>query len=525
MNEETQWRRLHPLSPLLRGGLALIIVLGIIVANFRDQILRLFVSDRIGDELAVMQEWGPGRVIDYVVANDLVIVAVGAILGILLLITGISWLSWRFLTYRITDEAVEERSGVIFRQHRRAPLDRIQNVNLHRSLLARILGATAVEVSTGGSGGKVSLRFLGHADATRVREQILRAVAKRQGRAESPETVPSASAAPEAGHARPASVQDFLEARARDIADFDVDPAAAAAGALVRVPHGRLLASIALSTEVFILVLLVIGVFIGSIWATPFVLFTLLPLTLAFIGIVIGQANTGWGFTLSRSSDGIRIGAGLTSTTTETVPFGRIHAVEVRQPLGWRFTGWWKMRITTAGHSLARGGQNKLQNTVLPVGGIDEVLRVLDAILRNEFAPAQTESLRDGIIGPAEHYLKPRARSRWLLGPAGRRAGISIDQSDAVGPTLRIRSGAMTRKFAILPLGRAQSVQLARPPLHWLFGLAMIQADTVLGPIRLIRRGLDRRDAEAFFEELAAAVVGAQQLEAPVSPANQGVNR
>ncbi len=509
---DTGWRRLHPLSPLLRGGLVFIIVVGIVVANFRDQIIRFFFAQSFGDTLGSVEEWGPGRLIDYLVSNGLVLVALGVILGVLLVIVGLAWVSWRFLTYRITDEAVEERSGVLFRQHRRAPLDRIQNVNLHRTLLARIIGATAVEVSTGGTGGKVTLRFLGHGDAIRVREQILRAVAAKR------EREGASAAAPVPDGSRPPMPQSFLDARVSDIADFDVDPAAAAAGALIRVPPGRLIGSIALSTEVFILVLIVIGISVSTIWASPFVLFTLLPLALAFIGITIGQANSGWGFTLSRSGDGIRVGAGLTSITTETVPFGRIHAIEARQPLGWRLTGWWKMRITTAGHSLARGGQNKLQNTVLPVGGVDDVLRVLDAILRNEGTPDQNESLRDGLDGEAAHYLRAPRRSVWVLGPGRRRAGIDIDHSDSTGATLRIRGGALTRRFAIVPLGRAQSVQLHRPPAHRLLGLGTIQADTVIGPIRLLRRGLDRHDAEQFFESLALAVIGAQQNEGEDRP-------
>ena len=43
------------------------------------------------------------------------------IVGVILLIVFFAWLSWRFRSFRISDEAVEERSGILFRQHRRAP--------------------------------------------------------------------------------------------------------------------------------------------------------------------------------------------------------------------------------------------------------------------------------------------------------------------------------------------------------------------------------------------------------------------
>ena len=40
-----EWHRLHPATPLLRGGLALIIFLGILLSTFRDRLIGLFVPD------------------------------------------------------------------------------------------------------------------------------------------------------------------------------------------------------------------------------------------------------------------------------------------------------------------------------------------------------------------------------------------------------------------------------------------------------------------------------------------------
>ena len=34
-----QWHRLHPLTPVLRGGLFLIVVMGIVITNLRDRIV------------------------------------------------------------------------------------------------------------------------------------------------------------------------------------------------------------------------------------------------------------------------------------------------------------------------------------------------------------------------------------------------------------------------------------------------------------------------------------------------------
>ncbi|MBP6684593.1 MAG: hypothetical protein KA158_04135, partial [Leucobacter sp.] len=38
------WRRLHPVSPLLRGGLVLVVLIGVFIANFRDLFFRMFLA-------------------------------------------------------------------------------------------------------------------------------------------------------------------------------------------------------------------------------------------------------------------------------------------------------------------------------------------------------------------------------------------------------------------------------------------------------------------------------------------------
>src|SRR5690606_31635796 len=155
-----------------------------------------------------------------------------------------------------------------------------------------------------------------------------------------------------------------IDARLRDVVDFDIDPTARERGSLIKVPVMRLIASILLGSEMLVVVVIAIAVAISGIWIGPVVLASALPLGIVLISILIAQFNKGFNFVLSRAADGVRVGAGLTATTTETIPFGRVHAVEAMQPLGWRPFGWWKVRITTAGHSVAQGGQNKLQNTV-----------------------------------------------------------------------------------------------------------------------------------------------------------------
>ena len=537
---ELEWRRLHPLSPLLRGGLFLLVVAGIVIANLRDRLFELFFAREFVDAMGPNE----GDLIDFLIGEHLLVWAFVAVLVAIAAIIGFSWLSWRFSTFRITSEAVESRRGVLFRQHRRAPLERIQSVNLQRSLLARVLGLTQVDVQTAGQGGKVALQYLGHRDAKQVREQILRAVGANRARigagaanaagapgpSAASNAVPGAAAGPgpdSAGGSRAPLAVDFsgvaysetpglIDERLRDLTDFDIDPSARETGMLIKVPLGRLLGSILLSSETMTVVLIAIAIGVSSIWLSPFVLASALPLALVLIGLLFNQFNKGFNFVLSRAADGVRVGAGLTATTTETIPFGRVHAVEAMQPLGWRPFGWWKVRITTAGHSVSQAGQNKLQNTVLPVGELDDVLRVFETLLHNGEPGAEDRAaaLQQALVGPGDGFLRAGPRAGVVLWFGARRAGLRV--ADIVGEhsSLRIRRGWLTRSLVVMPILRAQSVQLSRPPVHRALGLATLQAHTVLGPVRMQMRGIALDEAREAFDVLAGTVVRVQGAEA-----------
>ncbi|MBK0417788.1 PH domain-containing protein [Leucobacter sp. CSA1] len=543
------WRRLHPLSPLLQGGLIFVVIVGVIIANLRDSIIGLFVGGEAASE-------NGGDVLDLfstILERGLLLAVIGGLLGFVALVVFFAWLSWRFHTYRVGDDAVEARKGILFRQHRRAPLERIQSVNLKRPLLARALGLTQIEIQTAGQGGKVDLNYLGHKDAKTVREQIIRraAISKRGGRpapgADSAFAVSADSAAAVSADGTPyAQAHGAFEQRVSDFADFDIDPSARERGALVSVPVGRLVGSILLSWEVIFAVVLIVAVPIAAaVWEWA-ILAGLIPLLVVMVGVAFGQFNKGFNFTLSHSEDGVRTSAGLTSTSTETIPFGRIHAVEARQPLLWRRFGWWKVRITRAGQKASESGQSQAGGVVLPVGFEADVIRVLETLLPGIGDEAhEAEGLRDGLVGSADGYLGAGPRAGWVLWWGRRRAGIRVDGVDGArggagvrgvdgargdhgadeGATLRIRRGALTRSFTVAPILRAQSVQLHRPLVHRVLGLATIQFDTVLGPVNTKMRGLELERARQVFDLLADAVVRVQSGEAERRAAAQPAPR
>jgi putative membrane protein len=86
-------------------------------------------------------------------------------------------LRWRTTRYRITDERVELHTGLLRRQRRSVPRDRIRTVDLTAPLLHRVFGLSVVQVgsATGAAspGDRLDLDAVSKAEAERLRRKLL----------------------------------------------------------------------------------------------------------------------------------------------------------------------------------------------------------------------------------------------------------------------------------------------------------------------------------------------------------------
>ena len=60
-------------------------------------------------------------------------------------------LSYRFYRYEIREEGFRKESGIIWKSYTTIPYGRIQNVDIHRGLLDRLLGLSRVDIHTAGN--------------------------------------------------------------------------------------------------------------------------------------------------------------------------------------------------------------------------------------------------------------------------------------------------------------------------------------------------------------------------------------
>jgi putative membrane protein len=488
-----EWHRLHPATPLLKGGFFLIVVLGYVATNLRERLIGFFLPKdgrgRGGDE---------GDPVGYVLDHGLIVPALLIIIGVLVILIAAFYVSWRMHSFRITDEVVEVRSGILFRTNRKARLDRIQGINIARPVFARLFGAAKLEISQAGHDANVQLSYLGGTAADDLRREILRlASGTRQAERRAAADAVQANASPGVIGRR---VNEFLAP--------ELDPDAAPPESVVNIHLGRLIGSIVLGTGTVVALLVIVGAIVWvSVSGDFFAIFILFPSILGFGSYYIRRFTKSLRYTIAGTPDGVRIGFGLLSTANETLPPGRIHSIEVSQPLLWRPAGWWQIRVNRASQTSGRGSANQANTTILPVGNITDVTRVLAIMLPDLVGADSVELIRSGMVSRGDDgFTNSPRRAAWLRPFSWRRNGFLLAPGSIV-----VRKGAIWRRLIIVPQPRLQSVGITQGPLLRMLRLAKIQLHTVAGPIRADLGAVDREQAITFFEDVAAVAVSAGQ--------------
>jgi putative membrane protein len=388
--------------------------------------------------------------------------AVGGLLGALLLVAvvglmvllilGMFVLGWSRREF-FFDDAGDFRldDGVVQRKERRVALSRLQSVDVVRPLLGRIVGLAQVRIEVAGGGdSRVVLSYLTEAQAQALRaELIARAAGVHPQAGEAPEVV------------------------------------------LTAVPTSDLVVSLLLRSETMILIgfsLLVVAAVVATEGPAGLGLLLLtggLPIVTVFT-----QFSRFFGFTVADSPDGLRLRHGLVSVENQTVPPGRVQALEIEEPLLWRRRGWVRVNLNVAG--LQTGDQEgRTEHVLLPVAprevAHDIIARVLPGV-----------DLRAVALAPAPGRARRRAWLQWH--------NLGVGHDERVMVTSR---GFLTRKVAVIPHARTQSVEVSQGPWQRRLGLASVQVDSTPGPVTVValhrEAGQARAIAEAQLVRAAAA--------------------
>ena len=472
---QQQWHRVHFLTPILEFWSLLVGLAVVIFVNINSTIIN------------AVSSWADGESL-----SDLLI-GTAILLGIAVLVVGLSYFWWRAMGFRLDDEEIARKKGVISTQVRSARFNRIQAVDIVEPFVARIFGLAKVRVETaGGSDSVIEVEYLRKQQAERLRAEVLQRV--RGEKSAEPDTSAPGIVEPSAPEAT------LAETPAGDAAQTNQpDPAHSTDQSnrviIPPIPDGRVLGSRALRPGTVIAVIVVLAQLF-----TPLNIISSFVIVFAALGTLLGHLNNAWQFTATLNETGgpnnspsLDIAYGLTSRRRQSVPLNRIHAVEISQPVLWRLTGWWIVQVDVAGYG-ALSGSDSGSTMILPVGSKQQAQQI--AALVTPLADEQLAEFArpDGFTRP--RYTSPK-QARWCSPIDYQQQGVTL-----VDDAVIIHHGRIGRKVAIVAEPHIQELSLRRGPIQALLGLRSLRLDLVGGPVSMVGADLSPGDAEELLEYL-----------------------
>ncbi|MGH2583696.1 MAG: PH domain-containing protein [Dehalococcoidia bacterium] len=307
-------------------------------------------------------------------------------------------IEWRRLHYTVAGNELRVTSGLLERQERLVPLERIQSVEISESLLQRLFRVVGVKIETaagGQRGSDVTLDALSRADARTLRERLL-------ARTPTPTAAPSDPRSPTADHPPPTTdhsppTPDLIRAispAALLILGATSSRAGPALAVLIAVLEpindlfgDRLAALFGVEAGGVRGLIIVLGLLGGGAWL------------LAIVSAVL----TFGGFELRREGDRLLISHGLLDRRRRSVPLARIQAVRVNESILRQPFGLAAVQFDSAGYGRATPDSGVLF-PLLPRAQVPALL-----------AAASPAFAVEG--DPPLHRPPSRARIRYLLNP------------------------------------------------------------------------------------------------------------
>ena len=451
-----QWHRLHPLTPVLQGGVIVLGLMTVVVASLWEGLLLPVILRVVGvdDYDGDSQLWN-------LVRGSLGLTALGAVVFVLLA-GAVFWLQWRVHLVRMDDDVIEVKKGIIAKSSRRARLDRVNTIGVRRPVAARLLGLAKLDIQAAGNDATVVLAYLPTQVAQDVRREIL--------------AEPSTGG--EAHEDTPAERQ-------------------------VEVSLFRYLAALTVSVETLVLVGVVSVVAVFAVVTGELTIWLGAVVALfVYVAYLSGQVLRVGNFVVDSVSGDVRVSLGLLSTSVETIPPERIHALDISQPWPWKLFGWWRLDANLASQPGASNTKAPEHTVILPVATREEVLRVV-ALCVPEVSGEESQLLVSQMLS------EPRAtwarddqvsvvsppRAKWRLPLSARVTGAVADRD-----VVLMRRGVWVARLAVVPLLRIQSVSVSAGPWHRGLRLRRVELQSVQGPVNPRMSGIDETEAMVWWD-------------------------
>ena len=395
--------------------------------------------------------------------------------------------------YHITRTEIVIQSGILTRQHRSIPIERIQNIEIEQSLLPRLFGTAKVKIETAGSAKTEGvLEFVSVRRAHEIREVI------RTYQQEQTEPPPQPDAhKPTQG--APSVAADELET--------DEAP-------LFRMSLQRVLLTGVLRFSLFYIAIAFsliqqlnpdpddIELWLTRGWLRPIAelgqhspwLLTiagiLIAVTLSWFAGILVSLNQNYKFTIWLKDKKLHKRHGLLTLSQGTIPLKRIQALIFRANPLMRKLNWVAVEVQTMGlESTQRGHQ-----LAVPLGQFEEATHIaqhmLPVSIPESFSPVSTLTIRRTIIrlsmltvcilAPASYFWQPALWGfllllfiPWYAILQYRNHGYALQ-----GDILYVRRGVFRHYIWAIPASKFQVLYATASLFQRRLGLCTVYVDT-----------------------------------------------
>jgi putative membrane protein len=470
-------------------------------------------------------------------------------------------LSWQRFRFSFDGDVVRVESGVLQRSHRSVDVARVQQVEIDRPLVQRLLGVATLRIETAGADDEpeIELRVLTEHDAVELRDAVRASRDRARARAD----------------ASAGSID--VDGQVGREQDSTSPPGVPDAHTILSVPLGRVALTAVTGAQLLVAPALVGGALqltelrldelvlgvaeriaaLGSTFGSTVLAAVALTTALGVMivtTLVVGVVRDGR-FRVERTGEDLVVRRGLLGTRESTLPLHRIQVVRiVSNPLR-RAIGMATVRIHSAGSS---GGGDRRRVTV-PLLTPAEVTSLIAAVLPSDAPPPPPQAhprtaVRRAVVRrliPLAELTGVAALGAVLLGPALREmvretvretvrdllpelvvgrasvpliglglasvllavVALGVAEGRALGHAtdgrlLVVRHGALMRTVSVVPLARLQAVTHVANWFQRRLGLASVVAH-VAGPggdVRVLDAATE--DAGLLRSGLAVAAAG-----------------
>jgi putative membrane protein len=443
--------------------------------------------------------------------------AVAAVAGVVFLF--FNWLAWRRFRYGVGAREIVIESGILHRNRRSIPFDRVQDVDIERALLARLFGLAKVRIETG-AGGKDE----GLLDSVTVAEADRLRAAVRAWHAEAGAAALDAT--------EPAEVQDLPKPQ----------------------PEGRLLFAMDVRRVLLFGLFSFSLVYIASLFAFLQTFDRVLPFDiydparwiglvehslpqrftavavgfLLFLAVILGIAAgvlrtlaRDYGYRLVAEGRRFRRERGLFTRTEAVIAKARVQlALVTTGPIRGRF-GWSGLYFQTLGAASDGSGMQPAapfarREEMVPILAEAGTFRLppppeLKMVSSRHIVRALAAGVAPALLAivAASAFFRPALLLLTLLPLLGAGAALQrrFHRYEIDGDLLFIARGVWRRRLWVVPVRAAQAISVERSWLQRRLGLATLSVDTAGAPVMKGARILDLRleTGQALALELAAA--------------------